>query len=73
MNGVIFVAGVYGVGKSTLCEKLSKELSIPFYSASDLISKVNGESYGTNKVVKDKSQNQDILADVIHQISLKHP
>lgn len=73
MNGVIFVAGIYGVGKSTLCEKLSKELSIPFYSAGDLISKINGESYRTNKVVKDKSQNQDILADAIHQISLKHP
>ena len=35
MKGVIFVAGVYGVGKSTLCEKLSKELSIPFYSSGE--------------------------------------
>ena len=45
MEGVIFVAGIYGVGKSTLCEKLSKELKIPFYSSGDLISKVNGELY----------------------------
>ena len=37
MEGVIFVAGIYGVGKSTLCEKLSKELKIPFYSSGDLI------------------------------------
>ena len=73
MNGVIFVAGVYGVGKSTLCEKLSQELRIPFYSSGDLISKVNGELYGANKVVKDKNINQNILADAVCQISLKHP
>ena len=41
--GVIFVAGSYGVGKSTLCEKLSYRMDLPFYSASDLISEVNGE------------------------------
>ena len=73
MEGVIFVTGIYGVGKSTLCEKLSRELSIPFYSSGDLISKVNGELYGANKVVKDKSKNQNILAEAVHQISLKHP
>jgi len=40
--GTIFVAGIYGVGKSTLCANLSKELKIPTYSAGDLISSVNG-------------------------------
>lgn len=73
MEGVIFVAGIYGVGKSTLCEKLSKELKIPFYSSGDLISKVNGELYGANKVVKDKNKNQNILADAVHQIFLEYP
>ena len=70
MKGVIFVAGVYGVGKSTLCEKLSKELSIPFYSSGDLISKVNGELYGANKVVKDKSKNQNIISEPVEEISI---
>lgn len=59
--GVIFVAGSYGVGKSTLCSALSKALAIPAYSAGDLISNVNGEQYGANKAVKDKDANQDIL------------
>ena len=73
MEGVIFIAGIYGVGKSTLCEKLSNELRIPFYSSGDLISKVNGELYGANKVVKDKNKNQSILADAVNKILLMYP
>lgn len=60
--GTLFVAGVYGVGKSTLCQQLSDNLKIPAFSASDLISSVNGEQYGANKAVSDKIGNQDILA-----------
>lgn len=60
--GTVFVAGVYGVGKSTLCTRLSEVLDIPFYSAGDLISQVNGEIYGANKAVQNKYSNQDILA-----------
>lgn len=73
MDGVIFIAGIYGVGKSTLCEKLSKKLKIPFYSSGDLISRVNGELYGANKVVKDKNKNQSILSNAVNQILLMHP
>lgn len=60
--GTVFVAGSYGVGKSTLCNALSKTLTIPAYSAGDLISNVNGEQYGANKAVKNKDANQNILA-----------
>lgn len=65
--GTIFVAGVYGVGKSTICQNLSQLTSIPCYSAGDLISEVNGEIYGANKAVKDKTQNQDILITAVEQ------
>lgn len=60
--GTIFVAGSYGVGKSTLCDALSKTLTIPAYSAGELISNINGERYGANKAVQNKDANQDILA-----------
>lgn len=50
-DGIIFVAGIYGVGKSTLCERLSISIGIPCYSAGDLISAINGEIYGRNKTV----------------------
>lgn len=66
--GTIFVAGSYGVGKSTLCEKLSHKMGSPFYSAGDIISKVNGEAYGANKAVSDKSGNQEILSEEIDEI-----
>ena len=71
--GTIFVAGSYGVGKSTLCEKLSHKMGIPFYSAGDIISKVNGEAYGANKAVSDKSGNQEILSEEINKILKIHP
>ena len=66
--GVLFLAGIYGVGKSTLGENLSQRQGIPFYSAGDLISQVNGEIYGANKVVADKVGNQDILAIQIDRL-----
>ena len=66
--GVVFLAGIYGVGKSTLGETLYQRQGIPFYSAGDLISQVNGEIYGANKVVADKVGNQDILAIQIDRL-----
>ena len=60
--GTIFVAGSYGAGKSTLCNAMSKVLTIPTYSAGDLISNINGEKYGENKTVKNKEKNQEILS-----------
>lgn len=61
MHSVYFVSGVYGVGKSTLCNKLRQATGLPAFSAGDLISEINGETYGRNKAVKDIENNQDIL------------
>lgn len=71
--GTLFVAGVYGVGKSTLCKQLSEALHIPFFSAGDLISKINGEQYGANKAVSDKYNNQDILSIEVHSQLKNNP
>ena len=72
-EGVIFIAGAYGVGKSTLCNKLNNLLNIPAFSSGDLISKKNGEKYGTNKVVKDKDYNQQLLIDAVNKIIINSP
>lgn len=70
MNGsTIFVAGVYGTGKSTICSALSKRLNIPAFSAGDLISAVNGEQYGANKSVVDKYNNQVLLAKRVQELN----
>lgn len=71
--GTIFVAGSYGVGKSTLCDILSQRLELPCFSAGDLISKVNGETYGATKAVSDKSANQDILSIEVQKILHSSP
>ena len=69
--GTIFVAGTYGVGKSTLCHKLSEGLNVPEYSAGDIISEVNDEDYHVEKFVKDKAANQHILASKIQHLLAK--
>lgn len=66
--GTVFFAGIYGVGKSTIIEKLSALTGLPAFSAGDLISARNGEKYGANKVVRDKSRNQRILVDCVSEL-----
>lgn len=67
-GSIIFVSGVYGVGKSTLCHNISKKTFLPFYSAGDLISSKNGEIYGVNKRVKNKEYNQNLLVEIVSDI-----
>lgn len=71
--GTIFVAGIYGVGKSTLCQEMATKLQVPCFSAGDLISNVNGEKYGANKAVSDKNMNQNILIIEVQKILKAHP
>ena len=66
--GTIFIAGAYGVGKSTLAKELSSLISLPNYSASSLIGQVNGEEYSKIKTVLNKYSNQDILEVRVNQI-----
>ena len=71
--GVYFLAGIYGVGKSTLGDELSRRMNMPFFSAGDLISEVNGETYGANKVVADKDGNQNVLVHQVNSLLEKYP
>lgn len=66
--GTIFIAGVYGVGKSTLVQKIASRINIPCFSSSAMISAVNGEQYGKNKAVKDKYKNQEILVACVSEL-----
>lgn len=54
--GTIFIAGSYGVGKSTLCDSLSKKLDIPAFSSGDLITNVMEKSMGLINLLKTKVQ-----------------
>lgn len=71
-KSTIFIAGVYGTGKSTMCSASSKMLHIPAFSAGDLISSINGEKYGANKAVTDKDGNQALLVERVQQLFKKY-
>lgn len=66
---VIFIAGVYGVGKSYLCDRVAQRLGIRAVSASEIIASEIGEKYGRNKAVKDKDENQKQLVKGLKHIT----
>ncbi len=66
MTECIFVAGVHGVGKSSLCEIL-KTSGFPVYSASDLIRRISNCDAGLYKRVADPLKNQDILLEAVER------
>ena len=72
MNKTIFVAGVYGVGKDYLCDKIFEMIGIKKFSASQLISNINKENYEKNKDVKDKNKNQIILREEVYKLLQKY-
>ena len=66
-NGIIFIAGIHGVGKTTLCNIVKEKLNINTFSSSALIQKVNKQKSFINKHADDVKENQDILLQAIHQ------
>ncbi|PLV53274.1 ATP-binding protein [Erwinia sp. B116] len=66
---IVMVAGVYGVGKSTVCNKLSKDLMIDFFSASELIRSEKGSiTWGKDKKTDEISSNQHYLINAISRM-----
>jgi adenylate kinase len=60
--GIIFVAGVHGVGKTSCCRKAGNALSIPHFTASEIIkAEVVSAIDDVSKIVKDVANNQELL------------
>lgn len=68
MREIIFLTGVYGVGKTSIDKYIEEKFNIPYYSASQLISSNNNEEYGVNKFVSDRENNQAILIASVNKI-----
>lgn len=66
-NGIIFIAGIHGVGKTTLCNMVKEKLNINTFSSSALIQKANKQKNFIDKHADDVKENQDILLQAIHQ------
>lgn len=69
MAKLIFIGGIHGVGKTTLCKLINETSRIPHYSASELISKQTKSSL-TSKLVKNINSNQDALVSAIDSVSV---
>jgi len=56
-NKVIFIMGVSGVGKSTICKLLAKELDMPFFDGDDFHPKENLDKMSSGKPLNDDDRN----------------
>ena len=64
---IIFVGGVHGVGKSTLCNSICTSMNATHHSASELISRFGKVNHSTNKRVENIGKNQDVLITAINE------
>lgn len=67
MKNILFIAGIHGVGKTTLAKKIADNFNKPHYSASSLIKRLKKDAFNKNKTVDNIERNQNILIDAINQ------
>ena len=67
MKNIIFIGGIHGVGKGTLCEKICNEFNLSHLSASEVL-KWEEISEKENKLVKDFTLTQNRLITNLKQI-----
>lgn len=70
-RNMIFVGGIHGVGKTTLCKKMSTELLIEHFSSSELISMFDSRRIKDEKVADDIKDNQNVLLNAVQQFLYK--
>lgn len=68
MSKVVFVSGIHGAGKSTLCQELQHRLCLPHYSSSSLI-KANSDYGELRKLATNIYEKQLILLDALSQLT----
>ncbi len=66
-NQIIFVGGIHGVGKGTLCRKVTVNYNFQHLAASEVL-KWSKISSTTNKIVDDISLTQEMLIQNLEQI-----
>jgi len=70
---VIFLAGVHGVGKTSLCSRLSDDLGIVSISASQLIKQhMQGQTWQIDKKTSTVFDNQQRLITATREFGLKN-
>ncbi len=72
-GNIVFVGGIHGVGKSTLCKRISSNLNLGYLLASKLISdykdKITENHLDCDKFVANLNENQDILIQAVNEMA----
>ena len=64
---LIFVGGIHGVGKTTLCKYLGEIFRVPYYSSGLLLKDYKSENSGNDKTINSIEQNQIRLISVLRK------
>lgn len=67
---MIFISGIHGVGKTSLCKEISRKFGIPHFSAGQLISEVKREHFSRNKLIENIDANQDFLTQALENLNI---
>ena len=71
--GIIFVAGIHGVGKTSVCQEVTKVLPIQYHTASQLIREEKAAAIASNsKLVADVEGNQLLLIQAVRRVAAAH-
>lgn len=62
---MIFIAGVHGVGKTFLCNRIKREIEISIYSASELLKEDKEINYIRYEKTDDFMENQKRLLEIV--------
>lgn len=68
---LVFVGGIHGVGKSTLCSSTCEEIGFVHLTASELVRMGTSKPLRADKRVSDIKENQGILAKSLKRLRLK--
>ena len=64
---IIFIGGVHGIGKTTLCRSICSKFNITHHSASELIKRYSHIEFALNARVENIDENQEALINAINE------
>lgn len=72
-NNIVFIGGIHGVGKSTICQYICRQLNLEYLSASELLRWEDINDDAKNKKVKDIPFTQNrLIAGLSNTIQKGH-
>ena len=64
---IIFIGGVHGIGKTTLCQSVCSKFDVIHHSAGELIKRYSHIEFASNARVENIDRNQEALINAINE------